>query len=354
MQLGRHPLVALREPLLAELDEVVERVAVVGHGELRQQDPAELDLDVAALGDLERAPHRVLLAGEVERHLLRRLEVEVVGVEPPVVRVLERVARLDAEQRLVRARVLVQEVVDVAGRDERQLPLFGERDEVRVDPRLRLEVRVLELDVDVVAAEDLRQPVELGLGVLRPALLERLADAAREAAGERDQARRVALEQLPVDARLVVVALEVAEARELDQVAVARVVGREEREVRVALLLRAPVVGDVDLAAEDRLHALLARLLVELDRAGERAVIGERDGRHLELGRPRGERRNAAGAVEDRVLGVDVEMDEGRLGHSGEHPIAGPGPHPSRSAASRVEVDTPPRGAVPAGTWPEV
>ena len=37
-----------------------------------------------------------------------RLEEELVGVELPVVRVLQRVARLDAEQRLVRARVLVR------------------------------------------------------------------------------------------------------------------------------------------------------------------------------------------------------------------------------------------------------
>ena len=129
VQLGRDALVALREPLLAELDEVVERVAVVRHRELRQQDPAELDLDVAALGDLERAAERVLVAGEVQRHLLRRLEVEVVGVELPVVRVLERVAGLDAEQRLVRARVLVAEVVDVAGGDERQVAGARELDE---------------------------------------------------------------------------------------------------------------------------------------------------------------------------------------------------------------------------------
>jgi hypothetical protein len=54
---------------------------------------------------------------------------------------------------------------------------------------------------------------------------------------------------------------------------------------------------------------------MELDGAGERAVIGERDGRHLELGSPRGERRDPARSVQDRVLGVDVEMDEGRLGH---------------------------------------
>ncbi len=38
-QLVGHCPVALRQPFLAELDEVVERVAAVGHGELREQDP---------------------------------------------------------------------------------------------------------------------------------------------------------------------------------------------------------------------------------------------------------------------------------------------------------------------------
>ena len=77
-QLGGDLVVALREPLLAQLDEVVERVAAARRRELRQQDPVERDLDVAAVGDLERAAHRVLVPREVERHLLGRLEVELV------------------------------------------------------------------------------------------------------------------------------------------------------------------------------------------------------------------------------------------------------------------------------------
>ncbi len=153
LELGRDRVVAPLQALLALLDEVVERVASLGHVEARQQDPAELDLDVAALGDLERTAHRRVLAGKVERHLLGRLEVEVVGLELPVVRVLQRVARLDAEERLVGARVGVAQVVDVARGDRRQLQLVGERHELREDPGLDVEVRVLELDVDVVAAE---------------------------------------------------------------------------------------------------------------------------------------------------------------------------------------------------------
>ena len=94
--------------------------------------------------------------------------------------------------------------------------------------------------------------------------------------------------------------------------------------MRVALLLRAAVVADVDLAAENRLDPCLPGLLVELDGAGERAVVGEPDGGHLELGGAGRERRDAARPVEDRVLGVDVQVDERRLRHG--KPILDRGP----------------------------
>ena len=309
-ELGGDLVVALREALLAQLDEVLERVPAARRRELRQQDPVERDLDVAAVGDLERASHRVLVTGEVERHLLGRLEVELVGAELPVVRVLQRVARLDAEERLVRVGVGGVEVVNVTRRDERQAALGGEPGQ-RVEHRLLdLEPGVLELDVGVVAAEDLLEPVELHLGVAHPRLRDRLRDPPRQAAGERDQARRILREELPVDARPVVVALEVAERAELDQVGVAGRRLGQQRQVRRALRLHVPVVGDVHLAADDRLHALLVGGLVEVDRAGQRAVIRERHRRHLEPGRLVDERRDPARPVEDRVLGVDVQVDE--------------------------------------------
>ena len=315
LQLGRDLVVAPLQPVVAELDEIVERVASVGRRELGQQDVPELDRDGAALGDLERARQRVLVAGKVERHLGGRLEEELVGVELPVVRVLERVAGLDAEQRLVRARVLVAEVVDVAGRDERQPGGLGGAREHGVDARLHVEPGVLHLDVDGVLAEDLPEPVELGGGVVLAVLLERLADLPGETAGERDQPVAVRLEQLPVDARLVVVALEVAERGELDQVRVARVVGGEQRQVRVALRLRLPVFRDVHLAADDRLDADLPGLLDELHRAGERPVVGQPDRGHVELSRPSSKLGNAARPVENRVLGVDVKVNERGLTH---------------------------------------
>ena len=221
VELRARAAVALHEPALTELDEVLEGIAPTGHRELRQADPPELELDVATLGDLEAPAHRVLVAWEVERHLGGRLEVELVRAEAPAIRVLQRVARLDAEQRVVAERVRRVEVVDVAGRDERQLLLRGEPGKPLVRELLRLEPDVLQLDVRRVAPKDLGEAVELGLGVRVAMLAERPRDTPREAAGERDQPGGVALEQLPVDARLVVVALEVAERAELDEIRVA-------------------------------------------------------------------------------------------------------------------------------------
>ena len=71
------------------------------------------------------------------------------------------------------------------------------------------------------------------------------------------------------------------------------------------------VVDEVDLAADDRLDAVLVARLVELDRAVHHAVIGEPQGRLVERRRALGERFDLARAVEQRVLGVHVQMGAG-------------------------------------------
>ena len=121
--------------------------------------------------------------------------------------------------------------------------------------------------------------------------------------------------------------------------AVALVVLGQQRQVRVALRLRAPVVGDVDLAADDRLDALLARPpgRAATAPASEPWSVSA-DRRHLELGRARRERGDAARPVEDRVLGVDVQVDEVGVSHG--RPSVVPAPASSiRAAAPALEVE---------------
>ena len=312
--------IAAGEPLLAQAGEVRERVLPVRHLVLGQPDRPQLELDVAALRDLERRRQQVSAVRlEHPLHLVGRLEEELLVGELEALVVGQHITGLDAEQDLVRIGVLGTQVVHVAGADRGQAELVGQLDQHGVDLPVLVQVGILDLDVEVLPAEDLDHQIHLLAGGGLVALHDRLVDAARQAAAQRDQTARVLLEQVEVDARLVVVALEIAEGDELDEVVVPLEVLGEQREVRpvaaAGRLLRATILDEVDLAADDRLDAGLRRRAVEVDRPRHRAVVGDRDGRHLELRRALDELADAARTVEDRVLGVAVEVDE--LGRHG-------------------------------------
>src|SRR2546427_9612120 len=126
-------------------------------------------------------------------------------------------------------------------------------------------------------------------------------------------------EHLFVDAGLVIHALHLADRAEAHQVHVAIVVGSKQGQmVRVAvdaaLSHESRARRDIDLAADDRLDAGVLARLVKVDRAVHDAVVGHPDRGHLELGRARDHGWDAAGPIEQRVLGVVVEVDEGFWG----------------------------------------
>ena len=246
----------------------------VGHREVGQLRLAELDLDVGPLGDPQRVVARLGEVAEQVAHLRRRLQVVLLALELEPLRVAEHRPGLHAQQRVVALVILAMGVVRVVGGDQRGTDLAGDLDELRVRVALRLQPVVLQLDEQVVLAEDLLQPAGLAERALLVALQQRLQHVATEAAGGRDQALVIAREQLPVHPRLVVVALHERQAGELDEVAVALVGLGQQREVVVELLaalgvaagvvdpasprrpLAAGLVGHVGLGADDRLDAL--------------------------------------------------------------------------------------------------
>ena len=67
---------------------------------------------------------------------------------------------------------------------------------------------------------------------------------------------------------------------------------------------------DVDFAADDGLHALLLRFFIKINDAIHRAVIRNRDGIHALRLRRRDEVGDAARAVEQAELRMDVQMGE--------------------------------------------
>ena len=118
---------------------------------------------------------------------------------------------------------------------------------------------------------------------LRPggvAAQDRLLQLATQAGGQTDESLGVFGEQLLVDPRPVVVALEVGGGDQLDQVAVAGLVARQQHQViRVAVGAHLAVVArtlrHVHLAADDRVDVRGLRPRIEINDSVQHAVVGD-------------------------------------------------------------------------------
>ena len=98
----------------------------------RMRSSSILTLQRSAISSVGRSSSRPYGA-IAPAHLVGGLEEELLVREPEALRVRELVAGLDAEQRLVRVGVLGAQVVHVAGADDRQAGLVGQRQQARVD-----------------------------------------------------------------------------------------------------------------------------------------------------------------------------------------------------------------------------
>ncbi len=287
------------------LEVVVERDAG-GHLELGQLVHRLAEVDVAPLGNAHGVGHRVRNVGEHARHLLRRFQVELVAEVAQALGIVHRLAGPDAQQHVMCPEVLPIQVVNVVRANERQPEGLRHALQADVDRALVVDALVLHLEEEVAGAQD----VAVGGSSLDGALFlfraQMKRDLPLEAAAQPDQPARVLRQEFLVDARTVVEPLGVGGRNQLDEVRVALAVLRQEHEVIVALAdtaaLREPAAGrHVGFAPEDRLDALLSRLVVEDDRREQVPVLGHRQGRHL---LPRGlleQLVDPARAVQQRV-----------------------------------------------------
>ena len=173
------------------------------------------------------------------------------------------------------------DVMGVVGADQGETGAAGDLQEPLADRGLLGHAVVLELQEVVVGPEDLRVLAGHPLGRVEVAAQDGLGKLAADTPGEADQPLAVSGEQLLVDPRLVVVALEVGDGRERDQVGVAGgVAGQQHQVVGVAvgapLLVAVGARRHVHLAADDRLDPGGDRLGVELHGSVEDAVVGDR------------------------------------------------------------------------------
>jgi len=318
-------------------------------GEHRVMHLPEIEFQVALFGHLERIPHGLRHLGKARGHLRRRAQVVLpVGVfQAPGIG--QQRLRADANQAIMRMRVVPLEVMHVIGRDELQAELFGPRHQLPVDPGLLGQAVLLQLQVEILRPERLLEPVHRRARPRQLIFQNPLRDFARQAAGERQQPFPVFRQQFLVNARLVIIPLRMRPGGQLDQVPIAGFIPGQQHEVMIhiapaggGLLLEPASRRHINLAANDGFEAVLPGLLIEVYGAIQHAMVGDRQRRKLQVARLLHQPIQPAGAIEQGILGVQVQVDKfcvrhesslGRSRHAGQ----------ARDAPARARLRAPGR-----------
>ena len=291
--------------------------------EVRDTQLSQRQRQVRHLGDAPAVTDGLELVREPRRHLGRGLDVELLTLEAHPVGGVEVVAGPHAEEDVVRLGLVLANVVQVVGHDERQSRLWGEAQQLFVEPALFRQAVVLELQEEAILAEDVAVFAGELAGQLPVVGFERLRDLAAKAGGQPDQPLAMSGEVVAIDARLVVVAVDVGVGDESAEVPVAdEILGQQDQVeglgVGLALLVGHRPAGDIRLHADDRLDALGPGRLVERDRTIQRAVVRDGHRIHALLRRRIDQLRDPAEAVEQAELGVHVEVGEVVRGEGGQ------------------------------------
>jgi hypothetical protein len=261
-------------------------------------------------------------------HLGRGLDVIAAAVELEPAGVGQVGPGLHAQQHLMRLRVAGAGVVRVVGDDEREREVGRDRAQAVTDLALDVQAVVHDLDEEIARAEDVAVAGGRVDGLLVLAELEPGLYLAGRAAGGGDDARGVGGKQLAVHPRLAEEALQGGERGQPEQVVHALGGLGEQRHVGIRagpgdvvgglggaapahrLAVLAVLGGDVGLDPDHRLDAGRGGLRPEVVGTVEVAVVGHGDGRHAIL-LALGEQVLQPGrAVQHRVLGVHVQVDE--------------------------------------------
>ena len=284
-------------------------------------DAVPLDL----VEDLDGIGQGLRMVREDGGHLLFALEVFLLGVAQAVRIVHVRVGR-QADQPVVDRTVFLPHEVHVVGGDDLDPVLPGQFEDHR--------------DVLALSLEDvLRQPRDFGfvehhlqviilpehpfvpadglVGGIHVAVQNRPGDLPRHAGGGADEPLVVLLDDLVAHPRLVVHAFDVGRGDDFHQVEIALVVLGQQDEVvvlAVGVVLEFVVVmaGDVDLAAENRLdRRIFPGDLAELLDPVHVTVVRNGDAFLPQLFSALEQLLDGGQAVKDRILGMDMQVDEG-------------------------------------------
>ncbi len=245
--------------------------------EMRKVISLESEIEVAHLGDADRVRQRFRHLAEDPRHLLGSLEIELIRFRLEPLRIAQRGVCLHADEQFLGGRIAFVAVVNVVRRHQWQVEFAGERDQLPVGLDLLLDPVVLNLDVEAIRSQDLRQFARVVDRLVRLSVQEVVRDRTAETGGGRDDALAMILEHLQVDPGPVVEPFETGLGRKFEEVAVTGVVlGEQEQVVGLPLLDRRLSLGEVSLHPDDRVQTGLGPRLVPVHGGVHDTMVGHR------------------------------------------------------------------------------
>ena len=256
-------------------------------GELRQDRRVLLHLEGTAAGNLHRVFQRLGQVGEQRRHLGFGLEVVLRRQAAAGFLLVDIGAIGDAQERVVGLIHVGLGEIDIVGGDQRQAHRIGHLDQPLLGQpfglgRTGAVAVALQFDIQPVGV-DRRQPGHQRLRLGRLPRPQEAADRAIGAAGQADQPPGMGGQLCHRHLRKRAPLADVEAGVELHQIVIASLGLRQQhhrRRIARPLAGLCGVVGQRDLAADDRLHPRARRQRGKLQRAEHVVGVGHGDGGH--------------------------------------------------------------------------
>ena len=147
-----------KKSFMAHAAEVAFVILAVRCIEQRQLRMPELELDIAALGDLYGIFDGLRNIFEKLRHFITAFDIELLCGEFQRLLIVDSVTGLNAGKQELHSAVLFGKVVGVVGSNQPHADLSGKADQVRQDTLLLLDAMVLQLNKIVLRAEQIAIP----------------------------------------------------------------------------------------------------------------------------------------------------------------------------------------------------
>ena len=177
-------------------------------------------------------------------------------------------------------RVGLAQIVGVVGDHHGQACLLVDAQDALVHHPLVGDAVILELQIEVVLPEDLRELQGIGLGVVILPVTQSPRDLSRQAGAEGNKSSAVGPQQLQINAGLDIKALHKGHGHQIAEIPVPLLVPAQQHQMAALrvefmdLVKASAFLGShIDLAADDRLDALSLTGSVEIDSSIHNTVV---------------------------------------------------------------------------------